>query len=176
MIYGLHRSWTTTGNPSQNTLVGFLTHWCTRLRVPRYGAILEFLNFAVLLFTFILCLFREWYFNDLRLHNSSILHRPRFRSYHFLGVYVYHRGCGVHPGRVHCIDWAWSGKYVTSTSAYACSQFSLVYFANVIGLALRRTLAGLLCSVDVERFRHIFHHHLPWISCIACEGHRVRRS
>ena len=32
----------------------FLDHY--RLRVPRYGAILEFLNFALLLTTFLLCL------------------------------------------------------------------------------------------------------------------------
>ncbi|KAE9399264.1 hypothetical protein BT96DRAFT_1019592 [Gymnopus androsaceus JB14] len=47
----------------------FLDHY--RLRVPKYGAILEFLNFAVLLLTFILCLanrnlgqtnFWEWVF------------------------------------------------------------------------------------------------------------------
>ncbi|KAJ7574426.1 receptor-activated Ca2+-permeable cation channel [Mycena floridula] len=35
----------------------FLDHY--RLRVPKYGAILEFLNFAVLLFTFVLCLADE---------------------------------------------------------------------------------------------------------------------
>ena len=32
----------------------FLDHY--RLRVPKYGAILEFLNFALLLTTFLLCL------------------------------------------------------------------------------------------------------------------------
>ena len=32
----------------------FLDHY--RLRVPRYGAILEFINFALLLTTFLLCL------------------------------------------------------------------------------------------------------------------------
>ncbi|KAJ7284865.1 receptor-activated Ca2+-permeable cation channel [Mycena rebaudengoi] len=35
----------------------FLDHY--RLRVPKYGAILEFLNFACLLFTFVLCLSNE---------------------------------------------------------------------------------------------------------------------
>ena len=35
----------------------FLDHY--RLRVPRYGAILEFLNFAILLFLFVLCLASE---------------------------------------------------------------------------------------------------------------------
>ena len=35
----------------------FLDHY--RLRVPRYGAILEFLNFALLLTTFLLCLSSE---------------------------------------------------------------------------------------------------------------------
>lgn len=37
------------------TKAPFLDHY--RLRVPRYGAILEFLNFALLLTTFLLCLF-----------------------------------------------------------------------------------------------------------------------
>lgn len=36
----------------------FLDHY--RLRVPRYGAILEFLNFALLLTTFLLCLSSMW--------------------------------------------------------------------------------------------------------------------
>ncbi|KAJ8692702.1 hypothetical protein PTI98_009991 [Pleurotus ostreatus] len=35
----------------------FLDHY--RLRVPRYGAILEFMNFGVLLVTFVLCLFHQ---------------------------------------------------------------------------------------------------------------------
>ncbi|KAJ7227072.1 receptor-activated Ca2+-permeable cation channel [Mycena pura] len=35
----------------------FLDHY--RLRVPKYGAILEFLNFACLLFTFVLCLSKQ---------------------------------------------------------------------------------------------------------------------
>ncbi|KAL4263192.1 Transient receptor potential calcium channel [Pleurotus pulmonarius] len=35
----------------------FLDHY--RLRVPRYGAILEFMNFSVLLVTFVLCLFHQ---------------------------------------------------------------------------------------------------------------------
>ncbi|PFH52912.1 hypothetical protein AMATHDRAFT_138783 [Amanita thiersii Skay4041] len=35
----------------------FLDHY--RLRVPKYGAILEFLNFALLLITFVLCLFNR---------------------------------------------------------------------------------------------------------------------
>ena len=34
-----------------------------RLRVPKYGAYLEFLNFALLLFTFVLCLFSECVFH-----------------------------------------------------------------------------------------------------------------
>ena len=34
----------------------FLDHY--RLRVPKYGAILEFLNFALLLTTFLLCISR----------------------------------------------------------------------------------------------------------------------
>ncbi len=36
----------------------FLDHY--RLRVPKYGAILEFLNFALLLTTFLLCLSSPW--------------------------------------------------------------------------------------------------------------------
>ncbi|KAI0787426.1 hypothetical protein C8Q74DRAFT_605518 [Fomes fomentarius] len=39
------------------TKAPFLDHY--RLRVPRYGAILEFLNFALLLTTFLLCLFTK---------------------------------------------------------------------------------------------------------------------
>ncbi|KAL0954798.1 hypothetical protein HGRIS_003745 [Hohenbuehelia grisea] len=35
----------------------FLDHY--RLRVPKYGAILEFFNFAILLLTFVLCLFHQ---------------------------------------------------------------------------------------------------------------------
>lgn len=40
--------------PTRTTESGFVR---ISLRVPRYGAILEFLNFACLLVTFILCLF-----------------------------------------------------------------------------------------------------------------------
>lgn len=32
---------------------------CRRLRVPKYGAILEFLNFAALLILFVLCVSSE---------------------------------------------------------------------------------------------------------------------
>ena len=36
----------------------FLDHY--RLRVPRYGAVLEFFNVGVLLFTFCLCILSAW--------------------------------------------------------------------------------------------------------------------
>ena len=35
-----------------------------RLRVPKYGAILEFLHFAILVVFFCLCLSSEWVFYD----------------------------------------------------------------------------------------------------------------
>jgi len=45
----------------------FLDHY--RLRVPKYGAVLEFLNFALLLLTYVLCLSSR---NDLKLMPSEI--------------------------------------------------------------------------------------------------------
>lgn len=59
------------GMPLGLIIIGAVLHSCilsyhrncsfiSRLRVPRYGAILEFLNFAFLLVVFVLCLARKY--------------------------------------------------------------------------------------------------------------------
>jgi hypothetical protein len=58
MIIVLHHSSTIIGPLLPSRVNDFLNIF-RRLRVPYYGAILEFLNFAMLLLTFVLCLSRK---------------------------------------------------------------------------------------------------------------------
>lgn len=56
-----HLSWTTTGDfVVLATPTNCLALLAIRLRVPRYTAILEFLNFTCLMLAFVLCLASTW--------------------------------------------------------------------------------------------------------------------
>lgn len=54
----LRRFWIITGMYSMMELI-FVLMLSNRLRVPKYNAILEFLNFAMLMLSFCLCLSRK---------------------------------------------------------------------------------------------------------------------
>lgn len=78
--------------------LGLIFH--RRLRVPKYGAILEFLSFVVLMLTFCLCLARKLCSISLLSAECLCASRTKYRPLRFLGR-GFHRICiGVPLGRV----------------------------------------------------------------------------
>lgn len=77
----------------------FLDHY--RLRVPKYGAILEFLNFACLLVTFVLCLSSTVAFCSSCWPSDNVS-RPGSYPSNSLGGYLCHFCRSIHARGVYC--------------------------------------------------------------------------
>lgn len=98
----------------------------SRLRVPKYGVILEFLNFAILLLTFILCQSSEsschWW---ISLSRSTLHLRSRCQQNYSLGIYL-HSLCGSLYSRwVYSREWTWLDQYVLSVYVSCFSHITL---------------------------------------------------
>ncbi|KAI0750131.1 hypothetical protein C8Q80DRAFT_1233043 [Daedaleopsis nitida] len=150
----------------------FLDHY--RLRVPRYGAILEFINFALLLTTFLLCLFTK----DMQAMNGFekvfILFATAFALEEYTAskehgwtiyianlwnvfdtsfvviflIYLGFRIKGLHTGDSAASDFAFD-----VLACGACILFPrLAFFAvsnNVVVLALRAMMAEFLFFIGI---------------------------
>lgn len=91
-----------------------------RLRVPKYGAILEFFNFSILLLTFVLCL------SSTHIYTLPIvavlMTRTSCRSRHGqanpLGNCLHHLSLCIYSGRIHRLERTWMDKCVLHSVAY----------------------------------------------------------
>jgi hypothetical protein len=138
--------------PTCTTESGFVRF---SLRVPRYGAILEFLNFACLLVTFILCLFctslTSPLFNSIiDLITDKDLNAPNA----FELLFIVFAAAFALEEYTASVEHGWSGKCGRHNVLLTPLMNPLVYFANVSnGIIILRITSPNQNVLDVECLR-----------------------
>lgn len=122
-----HLFWTTIGT---RILLSYRSKILSfgSLRVPKYGVILEMVNFTFLLLFFVLCLSRA---SDIIQATSRCLiftsiSRKRHQDIYDLGTDVYSLLYGFRSWGIYSIRWTWMAKYVIELNfLYRSDLFSL---------------------------------------------------
>lgn len=153
-----------------------------RLRVPKYNAILEFMNFSVLLLAFVLCLASQSFNTFL----YSIFPNSRM-----IQVRMRRRRGWLH-GKLYSSPWLfpslWGNTLPQKNTAGSVNQFyifnSFPLFISIFDFSLH-SKRGVLShaslgsltdqDVDVECLRFIVHRHFPRLSCSPNPGHCKKR-
>ena len=130
-----------------SSIIPFI-HLCPfiRLRVPFYGAILDFLNFSLLLLTFVLCLSSRPLLIH-RPHSILIYHSDGQLSSHWLGIALHDLCNRICARGVHRSNGAWLDQYELCFSCFIIAhQANAVYIANVPSLSSFNGFSPLIFS------------------------------
>ena len=125
------------------------------LRVPRYGAIFEFLNFAYLLVTFILCLFcTSLAFSPLPTFSLILLDKDLNTPNAFEVLFIVFATAFALKEYTASIEHGWSGECGHHDVLLTLLIKISVYFANVSnGIIIRRLTFPNQYILDVECLR-----------------------
>jgi len=150
------------------------------LRVPKYAACLEFVNFALLLFTFVMCLSSlsccSWTIHIS--HLTMVIDEDGTQVTSWEAAFIVFAVAFTLAEYTSSTEHGWISALFPS-SMHTCPWLtsSIVYIANVQWIqSWCLPCPNNLCYVDVECLRLFVHRHFPCISLPQDQRAKSRRS